>query len=80
MGYYEVLNWLVNRRVETEEYYSPADIQHGLRGQYQSDNGVSGYCLKLEHDGYVEARMSMDIKNWLRVYRATKKAVEGRYG
>lgn len=81
MGYYEVLNWLVNRRASGDEsYFSIPQISRALREQGYSDNNVGGNCIKLEYDGYIEAKMSMDIKNWLRTYRATKKAVGGRYG
>ena len=81
MGYYEVLNFLVNKRASGDEtYYTIPQIVKGLLEQGFSDNGVNGICLKLEYDGYAEARMNSDLKNWLRVYRATTKAVRGRYG
>lgn len=81
MGYYEVLNWLVNRRASGDDnYYTVKKISKALMENGISDSSVGGHCIKLEYDGYVEAIMSNDIKNWLRTYRATKKAVEGRYG
>ena len=81
MGYYEVLNWLVNRRADGDEsYFTTSQIAKQLMDNGKSDNGISGICVKLEFDGYVEARMSMDIKNWQRQYRATQKAVRARYG
>jgi microsomal dipeptidase-like Zn-dependent dipeptidase len=81
MGYYEVLNYLVNKRASGDESFSTVpQIMRALKDRGYSDNGISGICIKLEYDGYAEARMNSNIKNWLRVYRATSKAVEGRYG
>jgi hypothetical protein len=81
MGYYEVLNYLVNKRQAGDEsYFTVPQISKALTELGFSDNGVGGICLKLEYDGYAEARMNSNLKNWLRVYRATPLAVRGRYG
>lgn len=81
MGYYEVLNFLVNKRASgNESYFTVPQISKALLEKGFSDNAVGGICLKLEYDGMVEARMNSDLKNWLRVYRVTAKAVRGRYG
>ena len=81
MGYYELLNWLVDRRAMGDDsYYTVPQICKALRQQGHSDNDVGGNCIKLEYEGYVEAKMSMDIRRWLRMYRATNKAVRGRHG
>ena len=76
MGYYEVLRWLVNRRMSgSEEYYTPPEIKRGLASQGIIDDSVSGSCLRLEYDGLAEAKMNTDIRNWMRKYKATKRAI-----
>lgn len=81
MGYYEVLNWLVNRRASSDDsFFTPPEIAKRLKERGESDTGISGICLKLEYDGYVEGKMNLDLKNWMRGYRATTKAIKIRYG
>jgi len=81
MGYYEVLNYLVNKRASGDEsYFSIPQISKALVELGYSDNGVGGILLKLEYDGYAEAKMNSNLKNWLRLFRATPQAVRGRYG
>ena len=74
MGYYEVLKFLVNRRLISDDYYSIKTIAKNLE---TTDDQIRGYCLRMEHEGYAEAKMSGDlIRNWNRVFRASRKALK----
>lgn len=79
MGYYDVLNYLVNKRASGDEsFYTVPQIIRGLRDSGNSINLVGVHCSMLEYDGCLEAKMNSDIKNWMRQFRAKTYLIEGK--
>lgn len=78
MGQIEVYLWLKEQRKRNRLYYSVADVTTGLKAQGLSKgvlHGVRGDLLRLEFSGYLDVKMSLDLKQWARLWRLKEKYV-----